>query len=55
MHVYIFLIYLQKIQINTRVFAVLADEPRKFIDGKRMLTLSQGVVHVLCTCVNSLA
>ena len=36
---------------NTRVFDILADEPRKFIDDKRVQTLSQGVVHTYTWCI----
>ena len=36
---------------NTRVFDILADEPRKFINGKRVQTLSQGGVYTLGICM----
>ena len=37
--------------MNTRVFDILADEPRKFINGKRVQTLSQGDVYTLGICM----
>ena len=46
----IFVIYFyyicENISIYTQVFVVLADEPRKFIYGKRRRTLSQVRIYI---------